>query len=223
MMKQTTIALAAVGIFAVAGAAQALEVAIDAGFEEAGMNGFPVNAPGALPPGWNGFTTNGVNNVVATTDNPFAGTFAAQLTAILPASTTGLKNANVGIGEVAADSEVTISFWARGSGDNGGVAFAEFFSEIAGGGTSSSEILGGGPLALTSDWQLFEFTTTTGSDVSGGVTLQFVAVTGGAPGSFSQLFIDNISIDVTPVPVPAAGLLLSSALGLIGLSRRRKA
>ena len=91
-----------------------------------------------------------------------------------------MKNANIGIGVVEPDVTVTISFDARGSLGVGGVAFAEFFSEIDGGGTSSSVILGGAPLALNADpdvWTHFSFTTTTGPDVSGGVTLQLTATT----------------------------------------------
>ena len=101
------------------------------------------------------------------------------------------------------------------------MAFAELFSEIAGGGVSKPEILGGGPLALDPDpdtWKQFVFNTTTGPDVSGGLTLQFNAATGGADGSFSELFVDNISIQV--VPVPAAVWLFGSALGLLGWMRR---
>lgn len=219
--KVAAAALAA-GLLAFAGSSHAVEVAVDAGLEDAGANGFPIDpGPGPLDPGWVGFS-NG-NFVGTTTDNPFDGTYAGQLTTANPASSSVLKNGNVGIGVAAPDSEVTISFWARGSAAEGGVAFAEFFSEIAGGGTSKSEILGGGPLAITSDWSLFEFVTTTGSDVSGGVTLQFAAVSGGANGSFSELFVDNISIDVAAIPVPAAVWLFGSALGFLGVRRRKAA
>jgi hypothetical protein len=224
MIKRTTIAMTALGIFALAGAAQATDIAIDGGLEAAGVGGFPVNPPpGMLPPGWVGFTSNPANSVGTTSTDPFDGTYAAELTASEPASNAILKNANIGIGTVQANSEVTISFWARGSDADGGVQFAEFFSELAGGGVSKSEILGGAPLFVGSDWSFYEFTTTTGSDVSGGVTVQFAAITGGTPNSFSQLYIDNLVVEVAPIPVPAAGLLLSSALGLLGLSRRRKA
>ena len=170
--------------------------------------------------------------------NPFEGQFAAILVSPEEQSSAVLKNANVGIGTVAPNSDVTISFYARGAGVNGGVAIAEFFSELAlakvtghrdlaDGGTSSTEILGGGPLTLDPNpnvWTFFEFTTTTGSDVSGGVTLQFAAITGGDHGSFSALFIDAISIDVADavIPVPAAAWLFASALGLlVGTNRRR--
>ena len=83
----------------------------------------------------------------------------------------------------------------------GGVAIAEFLSDLSGGGTSMSQILGGGPLALDPDpdpntWKSFSFTTTTGPDVSGGVTLQLAAITGGASGSVSNMCFDNASVTV---------------------------
>jgi hypothetical protein len=133
------------------------------------------------------------------TTNPSEGTYCAQLNNITPASASLLKNANVGIGTVSAGQEVTITFDARGTLVDGGVAFAEFFSELSGGGVSASGILGGGPLNLDPDpntWKSFSFTTTTGPDVSGGVTLQLTATTGGAPTSVANMFYDNISIQL---------------------------
>ncbi|MDJ0928675.1 MAG: hypothetical protein QNJ73_13645 [Gammaproteobacteria bacterium] len=202
--------------------AQAVEVAVDAGLEDAGINGIPQN-PDPQVVGWNCFPQSGANTCGTTTENVFAGQHSGQLTTNALASANLLKHGFVGQGVVAPDSAITVSFWARGTGEIGGVAFAELFSEIAGGGVSASEILGGAPLqaqGLSADWTQFTFMTTTGSDVSGGVTVQFNAATGGADGSFSELFIDNLSIDVTPIPVPAAVWLFGSALGLLGWVRR---
>jgi hypothetical protein len=212
----------AVSLLALAGTASAVNVAIDPGLEDAGMNGFPVNPPpGPLAPGWVGFTGNGANVVGTTTSGVFDGVYSGELIASAPASNAVLKNGNVGIGIVQPNADVTISFWARGSSEAGGVAFAEFFSELEGGGTSQSEILGGGPLAVTDDWTQFIFNTVTGPDVGGGITLQFAAIAGGDVGSFSELFVDNISIEVAPIPLPAGGLLFGSAMGLLGWARRR--
>ena len=135
-----------------------------------------------------------------------------------------VKQANLGIGNVIAGETVTISFAAMGAGVNGGVAFAEFFSEISGGGTSSSQILGGGSLALTGVYQNFNFTTVAGADVGGGVTLQFNAATGANAGSTSRLFIDGVSVSVSvarAVPEPASTTLLS-LVGVGMLLRRRR-
>jgi hypothetical protein len=98
---------------------------------------------------------------------------------------------------------VTVSFDARGAGAAGGVAFAELFSEIDGGGTSATEILGGGPLALDPDpevWTSYSFTTVAGPDVSGGLTVQFGAVTGADPDSQMFLCVDNVVLKVCIVP-----------------------
>jgi hypothetical protein len=212
--------------------AGAVEVAIDPSFEAAGVDGILVNPPpGPQPPGWIGFQSNGANEVGTTTDNPNSGTYAGVMRANAPSSNAVLKNANVGIGTAVQFVTVDISFRARGAGVDGGVAFAEFFSELAGGGVSKTEILGGGPLALDPDpnvWTEFNFTTTTGPDVSGGVTLQFAAVSGGAPTSLSEYFVDDISIDIDAAPVPAIPLPLgmwlfgSAIVGAAGWARRRQ-
>jgi hypothetical protein len=130
-----------------------------------------------------------------------SGSFAAFIDNQTLASASLIKNANIGLGAVAPGQTVTISFRARGTTAAGGVAFAEFFSELAGGGTSRSEILGGAPLALDPDpnaWRSFRFTAVTGPDVSGGVTLQLTGTTGGAPGSVASIYYDDISVSIAP-------------------------
>lgn len=189
----------------VAGTASAgLELANNGGFEAGNTSG------------WESFPS--ATSTFNVTNDAAGGTFAAEVFNNFPASAAVVKQANLGVGIVQPNTEVTIRFSAKGEGVIGGVSFAEFFSEISGGGTSSSVILGGGPLNLTSSYQNYEFTTFTGADVSGGVTLQFAVVTGGDSGSVSLLFIDNVS--VTTIPAPGA-----AALGLAGLlmvSRRRR-
>jgi hypothetical protein len=112
-----------------------------------------------------------------------------------------MKQANIGIGTVAPNSPVTISFDLFGSlAGAGGVVFAEFFSELAGGGTSKAEILGGGPLFpvapndWTAGWVTYTFNTTTGPDVDGGVTLQLKADCGANPGCTVDTYWDNVSV-----------------------------
>jgi len=164
-----------------------------------------------------------------TTDSSFtvtmdaaSGSFAGSLSNQAPASAAVIKQANIGIGTVTPGQEITITFDAKGDAQAGGVHFAEFFSELSGGGTSKAEILGGAPLfppALAGAYQTYSFTTTAGPDVSGGVTLQLTATTGGDVGSTATLFVDNVSVSV--VPEPAAASLL--ALGAIpALLRRRR-
>ena len=132
-----------------------------------------------------------------------------------------IKQANIGIGQVNPGDPIEISFAAKGDFLVGGVGIVEFFSEVDGGGTSSAEILGGGPLFLASetDYQNFTFNTVAGPDVSGGVTLQFVSATGGANGSLARFLIDDVSVRV--IPEPTTALLGLTGIALIGIRRRR--
>ena len=87
--------------------------------------------------GWSSFpTTNSTFNV--TTDSA-VGNFGAEIFNNDEATAAIVKQANIGIGQVNPGDPIEISFWAKGDFVAGGVAFAEFFSEISGGGTSSSE------------------------------------------------------------------------------------
>ena len=66
-------------------------------------------------------------------------------------------------------------------------------------GVSSSVILGGAPLGLNADpnvWTAFRFTTPAGPNVSGGITLQIAAITGAVNGSVSNVTVDNVVVSV---------------------------
>lgn len=149
----------------------------------------------------------------------FAGEFFNINTATGPSGAV-VQLANLGVGVVESGDEIEISFAAKGDFLVGGVGIAEFFSEVDGGGTSASEILSGGPLfvANEAEYQQFTFVTFAGPDVSGGVTLQFVAATGAATGSLSRLLVDDISVRIIPAPTTAGLLALG---GLAGVRRRR--
>lgn len=145
--------------------------------------------------GWQDFPS--PSSTFTVTSDANSGGFAGRIFNDFAPSAGLVKQANVGAGVVNNSASVTISFAAKGEGMNGGVAFAELFTELAGGGVSSAELLSGGPLALTSSWQNFSFTTTGGPDAAGGLTLQFVAVTGAVAGSQMELFIDDVVITAT--------------------------
>ena len=151
---------------------------------------------------WVNFPT--ANSTFAVTADANTGGFAGQIFNDDPASAAVHKQANLGVGTVNPFATVDISFAAKGTGMVGGVAFAEFFSEISGGGVSSAELLGGAPLSITSSWQTFNFTVDAGNNTSGGITLQFAAVTGGAMGSTIDLFIDDVVITATNTVVQLA-------------------
>ncbi|MEJ2516302.1 MAG: family 16 glycosylhydrolase [Gammaproteobacteria bacterium] len=159
------------------------DIAVNGGFETGDLSGWTLFPASADP-----------DEQTVVTTNPREGTYAGRLNNTTPGTASLIKQANltpVSIGQTA-----TVSFSARGSCGVGGVAFAEFFTEVEGEGTSSNEILGGGPLVLDADpeaWTDFEFTVPITADVSGGVTLQLTATTGG-DGSFADVYYDNVSI-----------------------------
>ncbi len=150
--------------------------------------------------GWQQFESTPGNQTITMT-NPSSGTFAASINNTTLSSNSLIKSANKGVGIVEPNTDITVKFDMRGSTGNGGVVFVELFSELSGGGVSNAEILGGGPIALNADpnvWTSYEFMTTLGSDVSGGVTLQIGAVNGGATGSFADIVVDNAEMLYTP-------------------------
>lgn len=218
-MNKCTRVVAAMGVTLFAGAAQAAvtELAVNGGFETGDFTGWTL-FPGSL----------GTAGQVISSVNPSSGTFSANLIETAPAANI-IKQANLLPGAWTEGQQIDISFDIRGTAVAGGVLFAEFFSEISGGGTSSSVILGGGPLfpdANPDVWTPYNFTAFAGPDTSGGVTLQFNAACAPIEGCNADYFIDNVSIvaDVNPIPVPAAVWLFGSGLiGLVGIARKKKA
>ena len=111
--------------------------------------------------GWEFFPNDGT--FAATMAQRNGGLWSGNLVASVPAgggppSFPVIKQANIGIGSVQPNSSCDISFDLFGSVSGaGGVFFAEFFSELSGGGTSSSVILGGGPLFPNGTWTNYTF------------------------------------------------------------------
>ena len=219
-MSMKSLSLVAAAALALcAGVAQAADVPVDLavnGSFSAGLTG------------WTTFNTSGGSNGTIS-----AATGSAVLDTGVPGfpMTLGIKNANIGIGVVKPNELVTIAFDVKGSYDAGGVTFAEFFSELSGGGVSKAVLLGGAPLFAASQCSGFNantftrctFTTTTGSNVDGGVTLQLVSSTGGANGSLAMTTFDNVTIDVMrPVPEPGTYALMLAGLAGVGVLAKRR-
>jgi hypothetical protein len=175
--------------------------------------------------GWTPFPT-GPGQQTVTSINPSSAPYAAEIINNVATGNSAIRQVRIGAGIVTSGQTVTISFDARGSYGEGGVANAELFYEIEGGGISSSEILGGGPpLAINGDpdvWTPFLFTTTPVTDVSGGVTLALGASNGAVNNPSTTMWYDNVSVtvDVATIPEPASAVLLG--LGGLGLLIRRR-
>ncbi|MDX2370154.1 MAG: carbohydrate binding domain-containing protein [Colwellia sp.] len=151
---------------------------------------------------WISFAADNNGTFSATNAQANGGIFSGNLVANVPvdggpASFPVVKQPNLGIGVVAPNTQITISFDLYGSmAGVGGVVFAEFFSELDGEGVSKHEILGGGPLFPNETWTNYTFTTTTGNDVSGGVSLQLKADCGANAGCMIDAYFDNVSVTI---------------------------
>ena len=228
MSKKTITALAvALTMFAGASHAAITDVAVNGDFETGDFTGWEL-FPGSLGPAG--------QTIVA--GNPGS---AARLVETAPAANI-IKQANLLPGEWTAGQQIDIQFDIRGIAGAGGVLFAEIFTELSGGGTSKSEILGGGPLFPNGDpnvWTTYNFSSTVGPDSSGGMTLQFNAACAPVEGCIADYSIDNViitaDIDVTPPPPPVtpstngipttsqwALILLTMLVGLVVFTNRRR-
>ncbi len=195
LRRVSTMTLAATLLCAGSAFAVPVELAVNGGFEIGTFGG------------WNLFGSSATNPITLVSPGA-TGTYAAYLNNNSETLSLVIRNTNIGIGDVVAGEVLTVSFDARGSYGIGGVAFAEVFSEIAGGGISKSVILGGAPLALDANpsiWKHFTFTTTAGPNVTAGVSLQLTATTAAQVGSTSRVYYDNASVTVDRTAVPVAG------------------
>ena len=135
-----------------------------------------------------------------------------------------IKQERIQMGLLTARQEVTISFDYRCSLGPAGVIFAEIFSEIDGGGVSKHDLLSevSFPHTDSNTWTTYTTTTTLGADVSGGFSFQLAATTGAVPGSFADIYFDNVSVMGEVIPEPASALLIVGSAGALSLIRRNK-
>lgn len=108
-----------------------------------------------------------------------------------------IRQANIGVGVVTPNSEITISFDLLGSAGDGGVFIAQVFSESTTAGVTKTDILNdGNPISLTDNWTRYSFTTTTGPDVTNGITLLLKTECGAVAGCAVNANIDNVYVAV---------------------------
>ena len=104
-----------------------------------------------------------------------------------------IRQANIGVGVVTPNSEITISFDLRGTAGPGGEFVPILFSESTTNGVTKTDLLDG-PLTPADTWTRYRFTTTTGPDVSNGMTLLLQSVCGAVEGCSVDAYIDNVFI-----------------------------
>jgi PKD repeat protein len=150
--------------------------------------------------GWTTFVDAAGASFRASTTQPKAGSYSGNLVADFSAGNGGavdavVKQANMGAGGTSTpNTEYIVSFDLRGSTGEGGDFFVEFFSELSGGGVSKAEIITGKPHITPTAWTKYSYTVRTGSDVSGGITLQLKSSCGPVNGCVVNVFFDNVSV-----------------------------
>ena len=158
------------------------ELAVNGGFETGNLEGWTLFCDGP---------NNGTCE--ATTAEANTGSWSGRVATAGAPANPAIKQANLAIGVVQPNSEITIRFSLKGSAGPGGVIFAGLLSEFLPEG-ATREDLGGGPIFPTNEWVAYEFTTNTGPDVSNGVTLELDAICGAVAGCTVEAFFDDVSI-----------------------------
>ena len=143
------------------------------------------------------------NGGSATLDNTEAqtGDWCVKLFASAPSGLNPtLKQERKAAGSIVVGDKVQVTFSYKGSltGESGTVSIQSFVE--ATNGASQIETFNVTP---TNTWQTFTTTYTVtgalqGGDVSGGITMEFVAICGGVSGCSSTLYLDDISLILNP-------------------------
>ncbi len=108
-----------------------------------------------------------------------------------------IRQSNIGVGVVTPNSDITISFDLLGASGDGGVFIAQVFSESTTAGVTKTDILNdGNPIALSANWTRYSFTTTTGPDVTNGITLLLKTECGAVAGCAVNANIDNVYVAI---------------------------
>jgi len=147
--------------------------------------------------GWSLVANDGT--FTATMDQAASGDWSGNLVASVPAgggpaSFPVASQNNFALGTVTPGQSVTVSFDICGELTGaGGVVQTALLSEIAGGGASATDQLFGN-ITPTDTWVNYTMTTLSGTDVTGGLTLQLKSDCGGNPGCTVNAYFDNVSV-----------------------------
>jgi hypothetical protein len=163
------------------------DISSNGGFESGTLDGWTLYANG-------GSAT--LDNTEAQTGDWCVKLFASAPSGLNPT----LKQERKAAGSIVVGDEVQVTFSYKGSltGESGTVSIQSFVE--ATNGASQIETFNVTP---TNTWQTFTTTYTVtgalqGGDVSGGITMEFVAICGGVAGCTSTLYLDDISIILNP-------------------------
>ncbi len=146
--------------------------------------------------GWETFNNGGTFTIAATAGSD--GGPAANLNATSPANPT-IKQTLIGAGVIGPNQTFSVTFDWRGTAANGGVIAFQVFSEQTGGGVTKADLVQGGD-GFPADWTTvgpLNFTSAdTAAAVGDGLTLEISAICGGVAGCVSDLFIDNLVVEI---------------------------
>lgn len=158
------------------------DIAVNGGFETGDLSGWAVYNNGGI--------------IIADNTQSKTGTYSAKLFASPTGLNPTLKQERKGAGGIKVGDKVKITFDYMGSlaGISGAYSIQSFV-EAANGVNQVVNIA----VTPTATWQTYTTTyTVAAGDVSGGITLEFVAICGGVQGCSSTLFLDNVSVVINP-------------------------
>jgi hypothetical protein len=172
--------------------------------------------------GWDSIPMNGAQSVV--TSFPSDGSYAANLAnSAGTAETNTVLQQTVGAGGLLIGGhEVTLSFDLRGQTAGGGM-FAKLTS-LGSSGSTKEDTFGPhfGDFNGPGFWSSYAYTTTLGADASAGLVIELSAPCDAGGFCSNDVYLDNIALNATVVPLPAAFWLFGSALlGFMTTARYR--
>ncbi|MEQ9564774.1 MAG: hypothetical protein RLN85_02980, partial [Pseudomonadales bacterium] len=141
--------------------------------------------------GWESAIAGNSGTFEVTSASAKCDTYSANI-AVNESQSQTIRQANIGVGIVTPNSDITVSFDLRGVTGAGGEFIAILFSESTTAGVTKTDVLG--PLEPSDLWTRYTFNTTTGNDVSNGVSLLLQSVCGAVGGCELNAYIDNVFV-----------------------------